>query len=205
MTKPSDFFPRVVPMAALALALAGSGHAQTQDPGRSDGRSLIPYAASGYVGFNLGKPDWDTPCGAAGLACDDSSAAYHLYTGGMFNPWLGAEVGYIDFGRAERGGGRTRAHGLNLSLVGRVPLGESLSLHARLGTLYGRTETGVLPASGLVGGRDSGWEPSYGLGLGFHLSPRASIVLDWNRHRLQFRGVGRRDITTTSIGYVHRF
>lgn len=165
--------------------------------------SLIPYAGNGYVGINLGRSDWEAPC-AAGFACDDRGNAVSIYTGGFFNPYFGAEIGYVHFGHMDRGGGRTKAHGLNLSLIGRVPMGR-VNLYGKLGTLYGRTDSDVLPASGLTAGKDSGWEVSYGVGVGFDLAPHSSIVLEWNRYDLNFSGTGRRDIDITSIGYVHRF
>lgn len=224
---------RTWPMAVLALALGGAASAQTggssttgpaQTPGAntsptpgnaypagrgmygwSEGNySLIPYSTHGYIGFNAGTTDWDAPCGTGGFACDDSNSAFHLYTGGMFNQYIGAEIGLIDFGRADRGGGRVKAHGLNLSLVGRIPMGR-LSVFGKFGTLYGRTDSEVLPGSGLTAGKDSGWEGSYGVGVGFDFTPRSSIVLEWNRFDLNFEGVGQRNITTTSLGYVHRF
>ena len=225
-------FPRIHrtwPMAALALALAAGGaSAQTASgtptaqasppPGNnypaqqprsmyswSEGNySLVPYTSHGYIGFNVGVTDWDAPCGGGGFACDDSDNAFHLYSCGMFNQYIGGEIGLIDFGRADRGGGRVKAHGLNLSLVGRVPLGR-FSVYGKLGALYGRTDSEVLPASGLSGGKESGWEPSYGLGVGFDFTPRSSIVLEWNRFDLNFVGSGKQEITTTSLGYVHRF
>eukprot|EP00952_Eustigmatos_sp_NYUAD-ZCMA_P003512 15330-Eustigmatos_ZCMA.PRE.1 len=80
-----------------------------------------------------------------------------------------------------------------------------VNLYGKLGTLYGRTDSDVLPASGLTAGKDSGWEVSYGVGVGFDLAPHSSIVLEWNRYDLNFSGTGRRDIDITSIGYVHRF
>ena len=165
--------------------------------------SAIPYSTNGYIGLNVGKPDWDVPC-AGGFACNESNTSYHLYTGGMFNQNFGAEIGYVDFGRSTRGGGRTHAHGVNLSLVGNIPVG-SLNLYAKLGTLYGRTKVTASPLSGSATGSDSGWEGTYGVGVGFNLTPRSSVVLEWNRYDLNFVGVGKRDITTTSLGYVHRF
>jgi OOP family OmpA-OmpF porin len=165
--------------------------------------SLIPYANNGYVGINLGRSDWSAPC-AAGFACDDRGNAVSIYTGGFFNPYFGAEIGYVHFGHMDRGGGRTKAHGLNLSLVGRIPMGR-VNLYGKVGTLYGRTDSDVSPASGLAGGKTSGWETSYGVGVGFDLAPNSSIVLEWNRYDLNFVGSGRRDVDMTSIGYVHRF
>lgn len=166
--------------------------------------SLIPYASNGYIGINLGKSDWEAPCGTGGFACDDSGNAVNIYSGGMFNPYFGAEIGYVNFGRMDRGGGRTKAHGINLSLVGRIPLG-AVNLYGKLGNLYGRTDSDVSPGSGLTAGKASGWEGSYGVGVGFDITPQSSIVLEWNRYNLNFVGTGRRDIDTTSLGYVHRF
>jgi len=31
------------------------------------------------------------------------------------------------------------------------------------------------------------------------------VVLEWNRYDLDFADVGRRGISTTSLGYVYRF
>ena len=84
----------------------------------------------------VGKPDWDLPC--VGLfACSESNTSYNRYTGGMFNPHLGAELGHVNFGRFHRADGRTQAHGATLSLLGQVPLG-GLNLYAVRATDAGR-------------------------------------------------------------------
>ena len=59
----------------------------------------------------------------------------------MVGNYWGVEVGYLDLGRIAREGGKTRAQGLNLSLVGKAPLASSFGVFGRLGTTYGRTET----------------------------------------------------------------
>ena len=220
-------FPVALPLAALALAFTGATQAQTTTtgstptissgsygnaPARTGARSMydqnsfsvIPYSTNGYIGVNVGQPDWSIPCAGGAFGCDESNTSYNLYTGGMFNPYFGAEIGYVDFGRFERSGGRTRAAGVNLSLVGHLPLG-GFNVFAKVGTLYGRTNTTANPISGLASGKRSGWEGSYGVGVSFDLSPRSMVVLEWNRYDLNFSDVGRRDISTTSLGYVYRF
>lgn len=166
--------------------------------------SVIPYSTNGYIGINVGKPEWELSCGVGGFVCEDSDASVNVYTGGMFNPYFGAEIGYVNFGRSERAGGRTRAHGLNVSLIGQIPLG-AVNLYGKVGTLYGRTDVASSPFSGLPSGKASGWEKSYGAGIGFNVTPRSAVVLEWNRYDLRFVGIGEQEITTTSIGYVHRF
>ncbi len=199
-------------LAAIGLAVACSVSAQSGTPStpldttvvaQAGNFSVIPYTSHGYVGINVGKPDYDLGC-VGGFGCSDSSTSFHLYTGGMFNRYFGAELGYVNLGDMERGGGKTEAQGINLSLVGRLPLGV-VHLFGKVGTTYGRSEVSASPLSGLTTGKASGWEGSYGAGIGFDLSPRSSIVLEWNRYDVRFVGVGKREVDTTSIGYMHRF
>lgn len=69
-----------------------------------------------------GKPAYHNGS-CAGTTCDDPNVGWHLYTGGKFDQWFGMALGNLDMGRADRAGGRTRARGLDLSPVGRAPLG----------------------------------------------------------------------------------
>ncbi len=188
---------RRIGVAALALAAGGAVHAQ------SSGYSVLPWTQQGYVGLNIGKPDYNTSCGA-GPSCDDPDAAFHIYTGGMFNQWLGVELGYLNMGRADRAGGRTRAHGVNLSLVGRVPIGP-VNLFAKGGATYGRTEVSADPLSGVSAGKSRGTAPAWGAGVGYDFGSNSSVVLEYARHQFHFAGIGRKPVETTSIGYVHRF
>lgn len=54
--------------------------------------------------------------------CGDKDDAYSTYGGSMFSNNFGLELGYLDMGNVDRGGGTTQALGINLSLVGKVPL-----------------------------------------------------------------------------------
>ncbi len=165
--------------------------------------SIIPYSTQGYVGVNAGQPDFDTPC-ASGFNCNNRTTSYKLYTGGMFTPFLGGELAYVNMGRAQRAGGRTEAHGINLSLVGRMPVG-SVNLFAKAGATYGRTKVSADPLALVETGSDKGWGGSYGVGVGFDVTRASSIVLEWERHDFRFRGLGRESVDSTSLGYVHRF
>ncbi|MDO9438110.1 outer membrane beta-barrel protein [Hydrogenophaga sp.] len=223
-----------LPLAIVALAMACSVSAQTQTqtqaptsdtsaitvaqagttaPTASQRRayapgegsfSVIPYTSHGYVGLNLGRSDYNLGCGVGGFGCDTKDNAVNIYTGGMINRYLGAELGYVNLGRMARAGGRTEAQGINLSLVGRVPLG-LVQLYGKVGGMYGRTEVTANALSGVPTGKRTGWVPSYGLGVGFDLSPRSAIVVEWNRYDLRFAGTGKQEVDTTSIGYMHRF
>lgn len=205
--------------APLALAQTGTGAgsgasgsmspSSTTTPGSAyalgrDGYSLIPMTRQGYVGLNIGRPEYKLPCGSGNPACDDPSASGYLYTGGLANDWLGVEVGYFYGGKAERAGGHTKAQGLNLSGVLRAPLG-AFNVFAKGGVIYGQTDVSASSASNVQGGRERGWGASYGAGVGFDFTPQSGLVLEWARREFRFPGTGRQDLDTTSLGYVMRF
>lgn len=186
-----------------------SGSAGTAGTGvrgySDDAYSLLPFTRRGYVGLNLGKPEFDTDCGTGGFSCDDPSVGGYLYTGGLLNDWLGAEVGYLYTGDADRAGGRTKAQGLNLQVLLRAPIGP-LNGFVKAGGMYAQTDVSADPSSGVPTGRRRGWAPTYGAGLGFDITPRHGVVLEWSRAELRFPGVGpRQNLDTTSLGYKFMF
>ena len=67
-----------------------------------DAYSLLPYTRRGYVGINLGKPEFDLACGSGGYNCGDPSVAGYVYTGGLFTDWIGVELGYLHTSNADR-------------------------------------------------------------------------------------------------------
>lgn len=170
----------------------------------SPGYSLLPYTSSGYVGINLGKPDWQLGC-TAGFRCGEPDVAVHAYTGGLINDVVGAEFGYTNSGRASRNGGATRAQGVKLSVVARVPIG-GFNAFAKLGALYGQTRVSADPAAGVATGTERGWGVAYAAGVGYDFTPQMGMVLEWNRdeYRMPGRG-GRQDLDSVSVGLVHRF
>lgn len=185
-------------LSAIALSL------QTLPATAADGdtsKSWMPYMSGGYVGINLGSPRFDDKNCAGGFSCDDPDLGGKIYTGGMFNRNFGLELAYVDMDALERNGGESEAHGFDLSIVGSLPLNNTWNAFARLGTTYGRTKT-----SGAVGstGEESGWEPSYGFGVGVNINPRTEVLLEWDRHRFEF--VDREaDVDLVSLGLKYRF
>ncbi len=179
------------------------GSAGTSAYGR-DAYSLIPYTRRGYVGLNLGKTEFDLPCGSGGYGCANPEVSGYLYTGGMFNDWFGTELGYVNAGKADRAGGATRAQGVNLSLVARAPVGP-MNLFAKAGALYGETRVSTGFLSDVQDGKERGWGAAYAVGVGFDFTPTSGVVLEWSRNEFRFPGIGRQNVDATSLGYVHRF
>lgn len=191
-------------LAAAALAAAVGAQAQTSSSSSSSNYSF--YApGSRYFGLNVGSSDFSLPSGAGGFPNDNKDTSYNIYGGSYFNNNLGLELGYTDFGSVSRGGGQTDAEGINLSLVGRLPLSNSFNLLGKVGTTYGRTRISAAPASGLATGSESNFGLSYGLGAEWMFTPALSAVLQWDEHNLKYAGGGKERLGTTSIGLRYRF
>jgi len=190
---------------AATAALSGSAFAQAPaDAGStSTGRGLM--SGRGYLGLSLGRSSYSFSCGITALACEDKDRAVRLYGRTMIGNFWGVEVGYLDMGRVARGGGDTRAQGLNLSLLGKAPLPKSFGLFGRIGTTYGRTETSVALGSGLAAGTERGFGVSYGAGLSYDFTPRLSATLEWDSNDFRFAGGGRDPVRSTSLGLQYRY
>lgn len=192
----------------LGASLAFSAFAQapatsTQDSPPS--RSLLPAKGSGYVGLSLGRSRYTTHCGVSSFNCDSSDNSVQISAGSMIGNFWGVELGYIDMGRISRGGGTTRAQGVNLSLVGKAPVWQSLGVFGKIGTTYGRTETSALLGSGINNGSDRGFGLSYGAGVSYDFTPRLSATLAWDSHDFRFAGSGRDPVRSTSLGLQYKY
>lgn len=160
---------------------------------------------SGYVGLNVGSSNYSLGNGFGPFASDNKDTVYNVYTGTFFNPNVGLELGYTNFGKIDRAGGTTKAEGFNLSLIGRAPVTTSFALFGKLGTTYGRTDVSARPGTGVASGKETGFGFSYGVGAEYSFTPQLSAVLQYDEHKLRFAGAGRDRIDATTVGLRYRF
>jgi hypothetical protein len=188
-------------VAALGMpfgACAESGMAGGVDGASSSGKS--------FIGLEIGKPHYSTACGnLAGLSCSNNGTSYSIVAGNMFTQNLGAELSYLDLGKASRAGGSVSARGVNLSLLGRVPLGESFSLEGKVGGTWGVTKVSADPLSGVPTGRDSGFGLGYGAGLDIHVTRGLQGNIGWEKHDFHFAGQGRSSVSNVTVGLAYVF
>lgn len=196
--------PRVLAPLALAAVTAIAALPASAQTSTSSSSSMMPGLSRGYMGLNIGKSDFRAGCGNGAFACDDSDTAGSIYFGSMFRDNLGAELGYVNMGRVSRGGGDTKAHGLNLSLVGKAPLSPAFSLLGKVGTTYGRTKTTSAAGSGVTAGSDNGFGLSYGIGASYDFTPNVAATINWDSHDFRFAG-GRDPVRMTSVGLQYKF
>lgn len=195
---------------AGAACVATSAMPQSTPPaGESSdglsGRSVFHGKGRGYLGLNVGRSRYSAPCGAISLSCDTSANPVQIAAGSMAGNFWGVELGYLDMGRISRGGGATRARGLDFSLVGKAPLWQSLNVFGKVGTTYGRTETSALPGTALATGSERGFGLSYGAGVSYDFTPRLSATFAWDSHDFRFPGGGRDAVRATSLGLQYKY
>jgi OOP family OmpA-OmpF porin len=196
--------------AASALFLPVAAHSQSTIRAAAPltlKSSWLQTTSRSALGLNLGRSQRSQsslPCASTTLLCDSGERAAHLYANAMVGKYWGVEVGYVDMGRIALAGSEGRAQGLNLSLIGKASLGQSLGVFGKLGTTYGRTETSMLGA-GTLAGSEQGFGLSYGAGVSFALTPRLSATLEWDSNDLRLPGGGRDPVRSTSLGLQYRY
>jgi OmpA-OmpF porin, OOP family len=193
-------------LAFTFIALSGAaGAAQTAagDAGRgggAGGQSWLPYTSYGYVGGALGRVDYDQD--DCLLFCDDRATGLKLFTGGQINNYLGLELSYVHFGEADPGNVDLKAQGLNLSVLGHLPISNQFKVFGKLGTIYAFTRTRA-PA-GRPSGHHDGFGWSFGAGLQYDINRNWAVRGDWDRYRLKFAGQ-RNYSDFYSVGAVYKF
>ena len=110
----------------------------------------------------------------------------------------------MNFGRADRAGGSVIARGINLSAVGRLPLGDNFALEGKVGPTYGVTHVTAAADSGLASGRASGVGLGYGVALDVNVARGLHGSVGWEQHDFKFAGQGRSNVKnlTLALGYT---
>ena len=191
-------------VSAVAVSLFTAAAAQAQSTTSASGYSMMAPGNS-YIDLGVGRSEFSLNNGLGGFNSEKRDNAYSLRAGSYFNNVLGVELGFIDFGKINRGGGRTEANGVNFSLVGKFPLSEQFNVLGKVGTTYSRTEVSASPLSGLARGKEDGFELSYGLGVEFNFTPQWSAVMQYEEHKMKFIGGESDRVGLTSLSARYRF
>jgi len=204
-----------------ALAVFGAAPVLAQAPasgwygGASVGRSATTIdddrITSGLLGQGLGAVSIDER---------DRGTGYKLFGGYQFSPNIGVEGGYFDLGKtgytattvpAGTLSGDMRLKGLNLDLVGTLPLTGKLSALARVGVTsirasdsFGATGAVTMPyASANPSQRSTNLKA--GLGLMYDITDSLAVRAEAERYRLKDAVGNRGHADLFSVGLIYRF
>ena len=177
--------------------------------------------AQGYVGASIGQSDFGIDCsGLTSWATKDRG--YKLFGGYMFTPYLGAEAGYIDFGKATgtltevdpklgtvTASASLKASGFAAWGVGSIGIGDG-ALFAKMGIASIKNKLDVVGTAGFGGvvtGSDSTTvtDFAYGVGAAYHFTKNLGVRIEWERFRGKIPDDEKFDLDLLSAGVVYRF
>ncbi|NNG25746.1 OmpA family protein [Massilia sp. ML15P13] len=150
---------------------------------------------------------------------DERDTGFKLFVGKQLNRYFAVEAGYFDLGKFDfdastSGNGTLRGEagfrGVNLDLVGRLPLTQRLSLLGRAGVQYAKTRThfsgnrlnAVTNPNPATEGRSNA---KLGLGLEYQLSEALAVRGEVERYRLNDAVGNRGDVDLASVSLVYKF
>lgn len=174
MTKVSTFNASL--LTAVMLACGSTAAVADENVGL--------FVGGGVGQFGLEFDDIDDAAGDFDF--DESDTAFKLFAGWRFNPYISAELAYMNLGNpsdafddgVNTGEIDTDVSGFAPYLVGTLPLG-MFELYARVGYLFYDVDVDVNFGSGSFGSSDSGEAFAYGVGAGI-------VVLDHLNFRLEY-------------------
>lgn len=206
-------------LGAAALAIFASTPVLAQGTGWYGGGSVgrtratidDPRITSGLAGQRLATES---------IEDRDDDGGFKVFGGYQFTPNFGVEGGYFDLGEfgytartipAGSLSGDIRVKGLNLDLVGTLPLTQRFSLLGRVGVISARTEgnfsaTGaarVPYASASTSERSTGYK--FGAGVMYDFTERLAMRVEAERYRIKDSVGNRGDIDMVSVGLLYRF
>jgi len=206
-----------VKLALLALTLTGAQIATAAEPGWYFGANLGESEASID---NSGIEARQLADGFTNIRLDtnDSKTGYKVFTGYQFNRFLAAEGGYFDLGEFSFRSlmtpqavytGHSKVRGINVDLLGFLPMGEKLSAFARAGLTHtqvknkyrGYGSIAVFPYS--TSDRDDSYK--YGLGLQYDFTDNFAMRLEAERYDSVNKMLSKRMVDMYSVGVVYRF
>ncbi|MDF2463001.1 MAG: outer membrane protein precursor-like protein [Ramlibacter sp.] len=162
----------------------------------ADTGSLRWRGAGNSVGLKAGNADFRVPCGSVAVPCDGGSTSALLYSSSKSPRSISMEVSHLDAGSTVR---MARPQGMSLSLVGKTGVAPDVGVYGRLGTFFGRAGPSPHELHGEGSGR------SYGLGVSFELSPKASASFGVENYDFRSATGDWLDVRAASVGLQWRY
>jgi len=149
---------------------------------------------------------------------DERGTGAKIFGGYQFNRYLALEGGYFSLGKfgytantlpAGSLSGDIRVQGLNLDLVGIVPLTDKFSAFARAGVIHAQARDNF-SSTGLVNRvasspskRDTSYK--FGVGVEYAFTDKMAVRGEVERYRINDAVGNKGDIDLASVGLVYRF
>lgn len=151
------------------------------------------------------------------FSADERDVGYKLFVGKQLNQYFALEAGYFDLGKFDfdattSGNGVLRGEagfrGINLDLVGQLPLSQRVSLLARAGMNYAEASTHFsgnrLAAVTQPNASERKLNAKVGLGLEYKFSEALALRGEVERYRVNDAVSNRGDVDLVSLSLVYK-
>jgi OOP family OmpA-OmpF porin len=186
-------------LAAVAISTV-SATAMAQDKG---------WYAGGGFGQSKAK-DFCNGLTGAGVSCDDTDVAIKALGGYQFTRNFALEFGATNAGSVEArgpGGRLTVDTGIaEAAAVGILPLGDRFSVFGKFGLYSSFVEWELRTTTLNDDERKTNSDFTYGIGLGFAITPKLVLRAEWQRYQdVDGGNIGKSDVDLMILGLVYRF
>lgn len=169
--------------------------------------------AGWYIGgaYGMTKIEVDMT-GISNPVKDESDSGFKIYGGFQFNKHLGAEVGYVDGGKATFSGssipslgigpftGELSVTAITFAAVGTLPLNESFALFGKIGLAsWDAKFSANVSGFGAGGLDDSGTDAFFGIGARYNLNKNWGLVVEYETYDADTT------VSMTSLGVRYKF
>lgn len=204
-------------LGLVALAALASPLAMAQDTGWYGGASVGQSRAT-IDDARITRGLQSGGFTSSTIADDDRSTGYKIFGGYQLNKNFAVEGGYFDLGKfgyrattVPTGtlNGSMKVRGLNLDLVGTLPVTEKFSVFGRVGVNYAQTRdsfsgTGAVNVTN-PNPRKNDTNYKAGLGLQYAFTDSLAMRLEAERYRINDAVGNKGDVDLYSVGLVYRF
>lgn len=139
--------------------------------------AIPAMAEDGYFGASVGRAE--QKLSAPGIDQTEDPASGKLFAGYQFNRTIGAELGFVQFGKATFSGGgmdvSTRPSSLYAAVTGTMPLKHDLVLYGQLGVARSHTKLAISQGGWTDSVSANHTGPMAGFGVGYVLD--ADVLL----------------------------
>ena len=150
---------------------------------------------------------------------DDRDNGFKIFGGYQWNRNFAIEAGYFDLGQfgytattvpAGTLTGRIKLKGVNIDLVGIIPITDKFSAFGRIGAIYAQakdrfTTTGAVNLITDPSPSKSAANYKFGAGLQYDFSENLAVRLEGERYRVDDAIGNKGDVDMYSLGLIYRF
>ena len=137
------------------------------------------FAEGFSIGASIGSAKIAVDDSSAGIDFDATDLGWKIFGKYMFNDNWGLELGYVDLGAPDDTiltvPVEISADGIDLYLIGSIPLSDSFDLFGKVGAIAWDAEIST-PTPGVPSESDDGTDLALGVGVSLHASDTFSIL-----------------------------